>query len=475
MSKAFQIPKTIIGLWQIADMERGGQKLDPAMAAKSMMQYHENGFTCFDMADHYGSSEEIAGYCKKHFAPANIQFFTKWVPSPGVITEKTAEEAVQRALTRLGSEQIDLLQFHAWNYADPNWLNALFALNRLKEKGLIANIGLTNFDHIHLNMVLSSGIPVVSNQIAYSLLDQRGSREMTQTCLQNNVQLLAYGTVAGGFFSEKWLGKAAPTISEELTWSQMKYKRFIDAAGGWDWYQSMLSTLSTIALNKNVNIASVASAYMAQAPAVGAVIIGSRLGASEHIEENKKISTLQFSEEELKAINTCLSNATIIAGNCGDEYRKPPFLTASGDLSHHIKEFPKPYETKESADGKTRVFSGTPWEPLAGYARAVKKGNQIFVSGTTATHGDQIIGGNDPAAQTHFVIDKIEGALNSLDAKLEDVVRTKVFVSNIQQWEAIARAHGERFGHIQPANTMVEAKLVGDGYLVEIEVDAITN
>ena len=237
----------------------------------------------------------------------------------------------------------------------------------------------------------------------------------------------------------------------------------------------MLSTLSTIALNKNVNIATVASAYMAQAPAVGAVIIGSRLGASEHIEENKKISTLQFSEEELKAINTCLSNATIITGNCGDEYRKPPFLTASGDLSHHIKEFPKPYETKESADGKTRVFSGTPWEPLAGYARAVKKGNQIYVSGTTATHGDQIIGGNDPAAQTHFVIDKIEGALNSLDAKLEDVVRTKVFVSNIQQWEAIARAHGERFGHIQPANTMVEAKLVGDGYLVEIEVDAITN
>jgi len=111
MSKKFQVPKTIIGLWQVADMERGGQKLDPSVAAKSMMQYYENGFTCFYMADHYGSSEEIAGYCKKHFAPADIQFFTKWVPSPGVITEKTAEEAVQRALTRLGSEQIDLLQF----------------------------------------------------------------------------------------------------------------------------------------------------------------------------------------------------------------------------------------------------------------------------------------------------------------------------------------------------------------------------
>jgi enamine deaminase RidA (YjgF/YER057c/UK114 family) len=165
----------------------------------------------------------------------------------------------------------------------------------------------------------------------------------------------------------------------------------------------------------------------------------------------------------------------IIKGNCGDEYRKPPFLTASGDLSHHIKEFPKPYQTKVSEDGKTRVFSGTEWEPLAGYARAVKKGNHIFISGTTATHVNTIIGGNDPAAQTHFVIDKIEGALHSLDAKLEDVVRTKIFVADINQWEAIARAHGERFAHIQPANTMVEAKLVGDGYLVEIEVDAIIN
>ena len=255
----------------------------------------------------------------------------------------------------------------------------------------------------------------------------------------------------------------------------MKYKWFIDAAGGWSGFQSMLSTLSTIASSKNVSIATIASAYMAQAPAVGAVIIGSRLGASEHIEENKKILTLQLTESDKKSIEAVLLKANKIAGNCGDEYRKPPFLTASGDLSHHIKEFPKPYETKVSEDGKTSVFSGTPWEPLAGYARAVKKGNHIFVSGTTATNGNIIIGGNDPAAQTHFVIDKIEGALNSLDAKLEDVVRTKVFVNNIEQWEAIARAHGERFAHIQPANTMVEAKLVGDGYLVEIEVDAIVN
>ena len=157
MMNQFTIPKAIIGLWQIADMERSGNKVDPANAAKSMMQYYENGFTCFDMADHYGSSEEIAGYCKKHFAPAGIQFFTKWVPSPGVITEKIAEEAVERALKRLDSPQIDLLQFHAWNYADPNWLNALYALNKLREKSDLLSFEILLYQSFHYNSSFPKG------------------------------------------------------------------------------------------------------------------------------------------------------------------------------------------------------------------------------------------------------------------------------------------------------------------------------
>lgn len=97
------------------------------------------------------------------------------------------------------------------------------------------------------------------------------------------------------------------------------------------------------------------------------------------------------------------------------------------------------------------------------------------MSGTTATLGDRAIGGSDPAAQTHFAIDKIEGALQSLGAALTDVVRTRVYVRHVRDWEAVARAHGERFGRIQPANTLIGADLVGDEYLVEIEADAIVN
>jgi enamine deaminase RidA (YjgF/YER057c/UK114 family) len=112
------------------------------------------------------------------------------------------------------------------------------------------------------------------------------------------------------------------------------------------------------------------------------------------------------------------------------------------------------------------------WEDLAGFSRAVRKGNRILVSGTTATHGLLPIGGDDPAAQTHFIIDKIEGALQSLGGKLEDVVRTRIYLRNLSHWEPVARAHGERFKEIQPANTMVKADLIGNPYLVEIEAEA---
>jgi enamine deaminase RidA (YjgF/YER057c/UK114 family) len=123
-------------------------------------------------------------------------------------------------------------------------------------------------------------------------------------------------------------------------------------------------------------------------------------------------------------------------------------------------------------NGSRRCFSGTTWEPLAGYARAVRSGRRIVVSGTTATHGGRLLGGADPAAQTHAVIDKIDGALQALGGRLEDVIRTRVFVSSLDHWEPVARAHGQRFGAVQPANTLVEARLVGPEYLVEIEAEA---
>jgi enamine deaminase RidA (YjgF/YER057c/UK114 family) len=119
------------------------------------------------------------------------------------------------------------------------------------------------------------------------------------------------------------------------------------------------------------------------------------------------------------------------------------------------------------------VSSGTHWEALAGYSRAVRVGDHVYVSGTTATGPEGLVGAGDPGAQASFILDKIEAALQSLGARLEDVVRTRVYVSRIDDWEPVARVHGARFSAIRPANTLVEARLVGPEYLVEIEADAI--
>jgi len=227
-----------------------------------------------------------------------------------------------------------------------------------------------------------------------------------------------------------------------------------------------------VAARHGVSIANVASRFILDQPGVAGVIIGARLGEREHIDDTLRLFSLTLTDEDRSEIGAALATLQPIPGDCGDEYRRPPFLTASGDLSHHLDSLPAPYQTVPREGGRMLCLSGTTWEGVAGFARAVRHGRRVLVSGTTATMGERVIGGSDPAAQAHFVIDKIEGALQSLGATLADVIRTRVYVRHIADWEPVARAHGARFATIQPANTLVAAALVGDEYLVEIEAEA---
>jgi enamine deaminase RidA (YjgF/YER057c/UK114 family) len=122
---------------------------------------------------------------------------------------------------------------------------------------------------------------------------------------------------------------------------------------------------------------------------------------------------------------------------------------------------------------RAHVDTGTVWEGLAGYARAVRVGDRILVSGTTATGPSGPVAVGDAAGQARFILDKIEGAVGALGGTLRDVVRTRVYVRRLEDWEVVARVHGERFGLIRPTNTLVQAGLVGEPYLVEIEAEAV--
>lgn len=468
--------RLICGLWQVADLEKNGTTLDPEKGADDLAAYVREGIDTFDMADHYGTAELIAGRLLSRFnAPADRPLaFTKWCPPPGPMTADIVRRGVEERLQRLGVDRVDLLQFHWWTFEHLAWLDALHELKRLRDEGLIAGIGLTNFDAAHLRLALADGIPIATNQVSFSLLDRRAAGDLSALCREKGTKLLAYGTLCGGFISERWLDQPEPQTLPD--WSRSKYKRFIDVAGGWAAFQDILRAAHSIARKHGVSIANVATRWVLDHDAVAAVIIGARLGESEHRSDNLKAFDFALDAADHALLDAAFATSRPIPGDCGDEYRRPPFLTATGDLSHHLSAVPHSYAAQPvpGYPDRQRVSSGSVWEPLAGYSRAIRIGNVIRVSGTTATDGaSRPVAPGDPAAQTTFILDKIAAALVALGGSMEDVVQTRVYLADVAQWEAVSRAHGRVFGSILPANTLLQAgHLVGD-YAVEIEAEAI--
>ena len=317
------------GMWQVSGTHG---PIDPQAAVQHMFEYMDAGFTTWDLADHYGPAEDFIGTFRRQLldtrgeaALANLQAFTKWVPRPGPMTRQIVETNIAISLRRMGVDRLDLLQFHWWDYDDSSYLEALTHLSHLRDEGKIRHLALTNFDTEHLQRIVEHGIRIVSNQVQYSLLDLRPEVRMVPFCQEHNIHLLTYGTLGGGLFSETYLGQSEPRSAVLNTASLRKYKQMVDAWGGWELFQELLETLKGIADKHDVSLANVAVRAMLERPTVAGVIVGVRLGKTDHREDNARVFRFTLEAEDHDRIQTVLAKSRDlyrVIGDCGDEYRR---------------------------------------------------------------------------------------------------------------------------------------------------------
>jgi len=322
------ICRILNGMWQVSG---GHGRIDPGRAVDEMFAYHDAGFTTWDLADHYGPAEDFIGQFRRRFAarygaerPSEIQAFTKWVPHPGRMTRRVVEDAIGISLARMGVDCLDLLQFHWWDYGDAGYLDALKHLADLQHAGKIRHLALTNFDTERLRVIADHGVPIVSNQVQYSLIDRRPEARMASFCRDRQLTLLAYGTLLGGLLSENYLDRPEPRRPELATASLQKYKNMIDAWGGWALFQELLAALKQIADKHGVGIANVGVRYVLDRPAVAGVIVGARLGIAQHLADNARIFGFALDDGDLAVIEAVLAKSRDLIqliGDCGDEYR----------------------------------------------------------------------------------------------------------------------------------------------------------
>jgi len=219
---------------------------------------------------------------------------------------------IERSLRRLRVERLDLVQFHWWDYAVMNSVRTALWLRELQDAGKIDLIGGTNFDAAHTAALIGAGIRLASMQVQYSLLDDRPAHALSDLCARHGTKLLCYGTVAGGFLSERWLGRPEPR--EPLgNRSLSKYKLIVDDAGGWDWLQALLRVLVRIGARHGRSIGSVASRYVLGLPHVAAVIVGVRSRA--HLAEHVRLFDFSLDAVDLSEIAEVLAQRRALPGD----------------------------------------------------------------------------------------------------------------------------------------------------------------
>lgn len=337
----YTISRVIGGMWQLA---KGHGAASPSIMAHRIRAYLEAGITTFDCADIYeGVEAGIGAFLESKRSQIRsgelpeIQIHTKCVPDLDrlpTLREQDVVRIVDRSLGRLRAEQLDLVQFHWWDYAIPGYVEAATWLADMQSAGKIRSVGVTNFDAQHLRELVEAGVRIVSNQVQYSALDRRPEHELGPLCTEQGISLLCYGTVAGGFLSEKYLGAQDPDAPLENR-SLTKYRLIIEEFGGWDIYQSLLRTLASVASKHDVSLSMAASRYVMQNAAVGALIVGT--GSPKHIRAFGDLDAFVLDGEDMNAI---ASAQRVARGPAGSVYglERDKSGRHAGIIRHNIHE-----------------------------------------------------------------------------------------------------------------------------------------
>jgi len=312
LAAGYDISRVLKGGWQLAG---GHGPIDTESALADMDRYVDAGITTFDCADIYTGVEALIGQWRqtRPARASGVQIHTKYVPDRDRLPTHARTDVVKgvdRSLRRLAADALDLVQLHWWDYDAPGYVDAAIWLSELRSAGKVRHIGVTNFDRQRLAEIVAAGVPVVSHQVQYSVLDRRPAA-MASFCRERSIGLLCYGALAGGFLSEQWLGAAEPDAALENR-SLIKYRLIIEECGGWSMFQRLLVALREIGARHGVGIGAVAMRWVLDQPGVAGIIVGVR--HARHLDAVEAASTLRLDDDDRAAIAGVQSTATGPAG-----------------------------------------------------------------------------------------------------------------------------------------------------------------
>lgn len=309
------VSRLIKGGWHLAE---GHGEVDQARAVRDMAVFVEAGMTTFDCADIYTGVEALIGRFRRERPDeaSRVRVHTKFVPDLdqlATVDRAYVERIVNRSLTRLGVERLDLVQFHWWDFGVERHVEVALELDRLRRAGKIDRLGVTNFGVPQLRELIEAGVPVFSHQLQYSLLDDRPEHGMVELCRSRRIALFCYGTVAGGFLSARWLG--APEPGPLANRSLIKYRLMIEEFGGWGLFQELLRALDTLARRHACDLATVATRAILDRPGVSAAIVGAT--STAHLTAHVQIGNLVLDARDKAALDAVTGRRT---GPRGDVY-----------------------------------------------------------------------------------------------------------------------------------------------------------